>query len=164
MSPSKLRRGSKPLALSIKRRQNDINVTSKEILPRIAPRRALIKEEAVQKVFDHQGAECYAEPCQIDSYRTSVRRPGPGTGALERHGPYRTIAEYIPRKPDEAAFPYFRGNWAVGGKPLVDGAESILHNHRFIDAARALFSSSAIGPTFMRGKSKRANARWSDAR
>jgi hypothetical protein len=68
---------------------------------------------------------------------------------FERHGPYRTIAEYIPRKPEQAAFPYFRGNWAVGGEPLVDGAETILHNHRFIDAAQALFGSSAIRPTFI---------------
>jgi hypothetical protein len=46
---------------------------------------------------------------------------------FERHAPYRTIAAYIPRKPEQAAVPYFRGNWAVGGEPLVDGAETILH-------------------------------------
>ena len=44
---------------------------------------------------------------------------------------------------------YFRGNWAVGGEPLVDGAETILHNHRFIHAARELFGSSTIRPTFI---------------
>jgi hypothetical protein len=65
---------------------------------------------------------------------------------FDRHAPYRTIAEYIPRKPGQPAVPYFRGNWAVGGKPLVDGAETILHNHRFIDAARELFGSSTIRP------------------
>ncbi len=63
-----------------------------------------------------------------------------------RHAPYRTIGEYIPRKPDQPVFPYFRGNWAVGGKPLVDAAEEILHNYRFIDAARTLFGSSGIRP------------------
>jgi hypothetical protein len=68
---------------------------------------------------------------------------------FERHAPYRTIVEYIPKKPEQAIVPYFRGNWAVGGKPLVDGAETILHNHRFIDAARALFGSSKIRPTFI---------------
>jgi hypothetical protein len=56
---------------------------------------------------------------------------------FERHGPYRTIAEYIPRKAEQAALPYFRGNWAVGGQPLVEGAATILQNHRFIDAAQA---------------------------
>jgi hypothetical protein len=66
-----------------------------------------------------------------------------------RHAPYRTIAEYIPRKLEQAALPYFRGNWAVGGQPLVEGAETILHNHRFIAAARALFGSSSIRPTFI---------------
>ena len=68
---------------------------------------------------------------------------------FERHAPYRTIAEYIPRRPEQAALPYFRGNWAVGGQPLVDGAETILQNHRFIDAARELFGTSAIRPTFI---------------
>jgi hypothetical protein len=65
---------------------------------------------------------------------------------FERHAPYRTIAEYIPMTPEQAAHPYFRGNWAVGGKALVEGAEAILHNRRFIDAARALFASSSIRP------------------
>jgi hypothetical protein len=63
-----------------------------------------------------------------------------------RHAPYRTISEYIPRAPEQAAHPYFRGNWAVGGKPLVEGVDSILHNHRFIDAARVLFGGSTIRP------------------
>ena len=37
----------------------------------------------------------------------------------------------------------------MGGEPLVDGVETILSNHRFIDAARALFGSSNIRPTFI---------------
>ena len=37
----------------------------------------------------------------------------------------------------------------MGSGPLVGGAETILHNHRFIDAARALFGSSKIRPTFI---------------
>ena len=37
----------------------------------------------------------------------------------------------------------------MGGEPLVDGAETILHNHRFIDAARELFGSPKIRPTFI---------------
>jgi hypothetical protein len=37
----------------------------------------------------------------------------------------------------------------VGGEPLVDGVETILHNHRFIDAARELFGGSTIRPTFI---------------
>lgn len=65
---------------------------------------------------------------------------------FERHGPYRTIVEYIPATPGQPVLPYFRGNWAVGGEPLVAGAGAILHNHRFMDAARALFGSSNIRP------------------
>jgi hypothetical protein len=68
---------------------------------------------------------------------------------FERHAPYRTIAEYIPRRPEQPVVPYFRGNWALGGEPLVNGAEAILQNHRFIDAARALFGSTMIRPTFI---------------
>ena len=68
---------------------------------------------------------------------------------FERNAPYRTIVEYIPSQPGQPILPYFRGNWAVGGEPLVDGAEAILHNHRFIDAARTFFGSSKIRPTFI---------------
>jgi hypothetical protein len=70
-------------------------------------------------------------------------------GLFERHAPYRTIAEYIPRNPEKPVVPYFRGNWAVGGEPLVEGAETILYNRRFIDAAQQLLGSSRIRPTFI---------------
>lgn len=63
-----------------------------------------------------------------------------------RHAPYRTIVEYIPATPGQPVLPYFRGNWAVGGEPLVAGAEVILHNQRFLNPARALFGSSSIRP------------------
>jgi hypothetical protein len=66
-----------------------------------------------------------------------------------RNAPYRTIGEYIPRTPEQPVVPYFRANWAVSGKPLVEGAEEILHNYRFVEAARALFGSSNIRPTLV---------------
>jgi hypothetical protein len=68
---------------------------------------------------------------------------------FERHAPYRIIAEYIPATPGQPVLPYFRSNWAVGGEPLVEGAEAILQSQRFINAARALFGSSSIRPTFI---------------
>lgn len=68
---------------------------------------------------------------------------------FERHAPYRTIGEYIPAAPGQPVLPYFRGNWAVGGQALVDGAETILHNQRFLVAARALFGSLSIRPTLV---------------
>jgi hypothetical protein len=38
---------------------------------------------------------------------------------------------------------------AANGEPLVAGAEKILHNQRFIDAARAFFGGSTVRPTFI---------------
>ena len=68
---------------------------------------------------------------------------------FERHAPYPTIAEYLPRSAEVSGLPYFRGNWATGGEALVDGAETILHNQRFIDAARTLFGAARIRPKFI---------------
>jgi hypothetical protein len=45
--------------------------------------------------------------------------------------------------------PWFRGNWATNGDPLVEGAEEILHNQRFIDAASAFFGTTKLRPTFI---------------
>jgi hypothetical protein len=48
-----------------------------------------------------------------------------------------------------ANLPWFRGNWAANGEPLVAGAEKILHNQRFIAAARAFFGGRSVRPTFI---------------
>ena len=78
---------------------------------------------------------------------------------FERHAPYPALATYLPEdswfpsttssgaKP--SITPTFRGNWAVGGKPLVDGAEVILHNKKFLEAAKALFGTSLVHPSFV---------------
>jgi hypothetical protein len=69
---------------------------------------------------------------------------------FERHAPYRTMAGYLPIESREGtSLPWFRGNWAANGEPLVAGAEKILHNQRFIDAARAFFGGSSVRPTFI---------------
>src|ERR1700723_3680937 len=69
---------------------------------------------------------------------------------FEHHAPYRTMAGYLPTtEMEEASLPWFRGNWAANGEPLVAGAEKILHNQRFIDAARVFFAGSAVRPTFI---------------
>ena len=47
-----------------------------------------------------------------------------------RHAPYCTNAYYLPIKTGSSGLPWFRGTWAEGGVPLVDGAEKILHNSR----------------------------------
>lgn len=69
---------------------------------------------------------------------------------FERNAPYKTMAGYLPIKKNGAAhLPWFRGNWAINGEPLVAGAERILYNPRFIEAAREFFGGSAVRPTFI---------------
>jgi hypothetical protein len=77
---------------------------------------------------------------------------------FERHAPYRAVAAYgLDVRVDEtkhpeaerSVLPWFRGNWALAGKPLVDGAEVILHNKRFLAAARAAFGTSRVYPEFV---------------
>ena len=76
---------------------------------------------------------------------------------FERHAPYRAIAAYAPEgvkdeTRDEVkhpVLPWFRGDWALDGKPLVEGAEVILHNKSFLDAARAAFSTELDNPEFV---------------
>jgi len=73
---------------------------------------------------------------------------------FERYAPYRAIASYAPEGlPDETReearrpiLPWFRGDWALGGEPLVEGADLILHNQRFLEAAKAAFGTSHVDP------------------
>jgi hypothetical protein len=77
---------------------------------------------------------------------------------FERYAPYRAVAAYgldpagdETRHPEteRSVLPWFRGNWALGGKALVDGAEVILHNRKFLEAARAVFGTSQVYPEFV---------------
>jgi hypothetical protein len=77
---------------------------------------------------------------------------------FERHAPYRAVAAYgidpageETKHPEaERSFlPWFRGNWAAAGKPLVDGAEVILHNKKFLEAAKTVFGASRVDPEFV---------------
>jgi hypothetical protein len=71
---------------------------------------------------------------------------------VERRGPYRAMASYLPlsatRGDREATdtLPWFRGTWAANGRPLVDGAELILENPRFLEAASQLFNGVEVIP------------------
>jgi hypothetical protein len=42
--------------------------------------------------------------------------------------------------------PWFRSTWAANGQPLVEGAEFILENSRFREAASRLFSGAKVTP------------------
>jgi len=76
---------------------------------------------------------------------------------FERHAPYRAIAAYAPDagvdeaslQPTGTVLPWFRADWALGGKSLVEGAELILRNKGYLDAARALFDTSSVHPEFV---------------
>jgi hypothetical protein len=76
---------------------------------------------------------------------------------FRRHAPYRAIAAAIPDavddpakpKAEQFAQPWFRGNWAAGGQPLVEGAEAILHNKQFLEAAKAFFGTALVCPEFV---------------
>jgi hypothetical protein len=79
-------------------------------------------------------------------------------GMFKRHAPYRAIAAYAPdgvvdetkhTEAERSVLPWFRGNWALGGKPLVEGAELILNNKNFLEAARAIFGTSRVYPEFV---------------
>ena len=64
---------------------------------------------------------------------------------FERHAPYRALAAYAPEglkdetseETKRSVVPWFRGDWALAGEPLVEGAELILHNKRFLEAAKS---------------------------
>jgi hypothetical protein len=70
-----------------------------------------------------------------------------------RHAPYPAAA-YLPDgsdesgdpRPADSVLPWFRGTWALGGVPRVEGVEPILHNERFIKAARGMFGTTRVVP------------------
>jgi hypothetical protein len=74
---------------------------------------------------------------------------------VARHGPYRTMASYLPDSAvrgggpaaGDGVLPSFRATWAAGGRPLVDGAEIILRNPRLRRAASQLFDAEVIPNT-----------------
>jgi len=76
---------------------------------------------------------------------------------FDRHGPYQAIASYAPDGLPEGGseegkrpvLPWFRGDWVLGGEPLAEGAELILHNKMFLQAAKAVFGTSFVYPEFV---------------
>jgi hypothetical protein len=74
-----------------------------------------------------------------------------------RYAPYRALAAYAPEGlKDESrenskrpVLPWFRGDWALSGSPLVEGAELVLRNKRFLEAARSMFGTSHVYPEFV---------------
>jgi hypothetical protein len=76
---------------------------------------------------------------------------------LERYAPYRALASYAPEglkyetheEIKKSVDPWFRGDWALAGEPLVEGARLILNNSRFLEAARIAFGTTLVYPEFV---------------
>jgi len=76
---------------------------------------------------------------------------------FERYAPYRALAAYAPQgikdetheEAKQSVSPWFRGDWALAGKALVEGAELILHNRKFLEAARTVFDTPLVYPEFV---------------
>lgn len=76
---------------------------------------------------------------------------------FEQHAPYQAIAAYAPQGLEDETQkvakrprnPWFRGDWALAGKALVEGAEIILHNKKFVEAAKTAFATSFVNPEFV---------------
>jgi hypothetical protein len=95
-----------------------------------------------------------AKPARIEPAFDDIKQI---RAMFERHAPYRALAAYAPEGIKDEAHeearrlvdPWFRGDWALGGEPLVDGADLILHNKRFVEAAKAAFGTSCVNPEFI---------------
>jgi hypothetical protein len=96
----------------------------------------------------------FAKPIRIEPAfddREQIR------GMFERYAPYRALASYAPEglkdetheEAKRPVLPWFRGDWALGGEPLVEGADPILHNKRFLEAARTVFGTWFVYPEFV---------------
>lgn len=75
---------------------------------------------------------------------------------VERHGPYPSVASYLPAASTQGesvtrgsggALPWFRGAWAANGRPLAEGVEVVLENRRFREAASRLFDVGDVMPS-----------------
>lgn len=72
---------------------------------------------------------------EVDEY-WPLARYAPSPEEMVAVGGDAATASYVP--------PWFRRDFAFGAAPFVPGAELILHNQRFIDAARTVFGADAI--------------------
>ncbi len=76
---------------------------------------------------------------------------------FERYAPYRALAAYAPEGVEDETheeakrpvLPWFRGDWALGGEPVVEGADLILNNKTFLEAAKTIFGTSFVYPEFV---------------
>jgi hypothetical protein len=89
---------------------------------------------------------------------TAVDDPSITESLLVRYAPYWPVQRYVSNDAEYAALsggpkgvampvaPVFRGNWALPGE-VLPGVAPILHNERFVEAARRLFGAQLVRPT-----------------
>ena len=105
-----------------------------------------------EAVVQGAGAARLVTPIRIDGVFDD---PGVIRRLVQRNGPYRTMVSYLPASAVRGGQPaagdgvpaHFRATWAAGGRPLVDGAEVILHNPRLLRAASQLLDTEVIPNT-----------------
>jgi hypothetical protein len=105
-----------------------------------------------EAVMHGAGAAGLVTPIRIDGVFDD---PGIIRRLVQRNGPYPTMVSYLPASAVRGSQPaagdgvpaHFRATWAAGGRPLVDGAEVILHNPGLLRAASQLFDAEVIPNT-----------------
>ncbi|MFK7966274.1 MAG: hypothetical protein AB8C46_20105 [Burkholderiaceae bacterium] len=68
---------------------------------------------------------------------------------IHKGAPYKTLAAAHKDPNEGLTRPWFRNFWALGGKPIFDGAEDLFLNQQFIDAAKQSFQAEIIRPVAM---------------
>jgi len=68
---------------------------------------------------------------------------------IEAGAPYKSITAVQKEPVGTAAAPWFRNFWALGGRVIFPGAESVFSNGRFIEAAQETFRAEVIQPLAM---------------
>lgn len=88
----------------------------------------------------------------------AVDDPGLVHRLIDAHQPYWPVQRYLASSAEYAALsgdaratelpvaPVFRGDWAIDAVPL-EGVAPLLHNDRFVDAARQVFGAELVRPT-----------------
>ncbi|MDJ0785306.1 MAG: hypothetical protein QNK05_00770 [Myxococcota bacterium] len=94
-------------------------------------------------------------PIPIDSL---LPDPGLVRRLVEANAPYWPVQRYFSSAAEYGALsgdrearqmfvaPVFRGDWAIGGKPRIEGLEPILHHEGLIDSAGRLFDGEIVRP------------------
>ncbi|MCC5952861.1 MAG: hypothetical protein JJU45_12295 [Acidimicrobiia bacterium] len=92
-------------------------------------------------------------PVRLDP---AVEDPAVIDALIDAHAPYWPVQRYVANNAEYAALsgnrpeqmvigPVFRGDWAAAGR-VADGVAPLLHDERFVAAARSLFDAEVVRP------------------